>query len=284
MPTLEVSHLSFTYPTATRPALKDVSLSVKSAELVAIIGANNSGKSTLCYALSGVVPNFYSGRFAGSIVAGTMYTTKYTVSELAQQVGLVMQIPANQLSGVRYTVFEEVAFGLENLGVHRSEIIQRVTDVLEITGLSNLAERSPYRISGGQQQKLALASVLAMSPSILVLDEPTTFLDPEGGRQVFEILLNLKKQGKTIIITEQRLEWIAEYADRVVVLANGELVLNGTPEEVLVDPIIQKIGLDWMPYTKSAELASDMGLWENGRRLPSTFAATISGLSNPRRS
>ena len=283
MPALEVSHLTFTYPTATRPSLKDVSLSAEAGELVAIIGSNNSGKSTLCYALSGVVPNFYRGKFAGSVVAGTMNTTEHTISELAQQVGLVMQIPSNQLSGVRYTVFEEVAFGLENLGVRRSEIIERVTAILEVTGLSDLGERSPYQLSGGQQQKLALAAVLAMSPSILVLDEPTTFLDPEGGRQVFEILLDLKNQGKTIIIAEQRLEWVAEYGDRVLVLENGELVLSGPPEEVLINQKIKKIGLDWMPYTKSAELASNMGLWKRGRPLPTTFAATVSGFSNPER-
>ena len=283
MPALEVSHLTFTYPTATRPSLTDLSFTVEAGELVALVGANNSGKSTLCYALSGVVPNFYRGRFAGSVVAGTMNTTESTISDLAQKVGLVMQIPANQLSGVRYTVFEEVAFGLENLGVSRAEISKRVTAVLALTGLSNLGDRSPYQLSGGQQQKLALAAVLAMSPAILVLDEPTTFLDPEGALKVFDILLELKQQGKTIIIAEQRLEWVAEYTDRVFILANGELVLSGTPEEVLTSNIIKEIGLDWMPYTKTAELANQMGLWEKDRPLPSTFAATVSGFSNPKR-
>ncbi len=281
MPALEVSRLTFTYPTAPRPSLEDVSFSVEAGELAAVVGANNSGKSTLCYALSGVVPNFYRGRFAGSVMAGTMNTTEWTISELAQQVGLVMQIPANQLSGVRYTVFEEVAFGLENLGVSRPGIIEKVSAVLAVTGLSDLGDRSPYQLSGGQQQKLALASVLAMSPAILVLDEPTTFLDPEGARKVFDILLELKQQGKTIIIAEQRLEWVAEYADRVFVLASGELALSGTPEEVLTSPKIKEIGLDWMPYTKSAKLASRMGLWERDRQLPSTFAATVSGFANP---
>jgi energy-coupling factor transporter ATP-binding protein EcfA2 len=283
MPALKVAHLTFTYPTATRPSLTDLSFTVEAGELVAVVGANNSGKSTLCYALSGVVPNFYRGRFAGSVVAGTMNTTEWTISDLAQKVGLVMQIPANQLSAVRYTVFEEVAFGLENLGISRPEIIKRVTAVLAVTGLSDLRDRSPYQLSGGQQQKLALAAVLAMSPSILVLDEPTTFLDPEAARKVFDILLELKRQGKTIIIAEQRLEWVAGYADRVFVLANGELVLSGTPEEVLTSKKIKEIGLDWMPYTKTAELASQTGLWDSDRPLPSTFAATVSGFSNPKR-
>jgi energy-coupling factor transporter ATP-binding protein EcfA2 len=283
MPALEVSRLTFTYPTAPRPSLKDVSFSVEAGELAAVVGANNSGKSTLCYALSGVVPNFYRGRFAGSVMAGTMNTTEWTISELALKVGLVMQIPGNQLSGVKYTVFEEVAFGLENLGVSLAEIIEKVSAILTVTGLSDLGDRSPYQLSGGQQQKLALSAVLAMSPSILVLDEPTTFLDPEGAREVFDILLELKQQGKTIIIAEQRLEWIAEYCDRVFVLASGELALSGTPEEVLTSPKIKEFGLDWMPYTKSAKLASQMGLWQKGRQLPSTFAAAVSGFSKPKR-
>lgn len=280
---LEISHLTFTHTTATKPSLKDISFSAQSGELVAVVGANNSGKSTLCYALSGVIPNFYHGSFDGSVVIETMNTTEHTISELAQKVGLVIQNPANQLSGVRYTVFEEIAFGLENQGVNRSEIIKRVRTVLTETGLSDLSDRSPYQLSGGQQQKLALASVLAMSPSILILDEPTTFLDPNGGRKVFDILQELKNQGKTIIITEQRLEWVAEYADRVLVLVNGELVLSGRPEEVLVNKKIKEIGLDWMPYTRSAELAKQLGLWERERQLPSTFEATVSGFSNPER-
>lgn len=280
MPTVTVSNLKFTYPTATRPSINDVSLSAEEGELVVLIGANNSGKSTLCYALSGVVPNYYRGSFAGSVVVGAMNTTEHSISELARQVGLVMQIPATQLSGVRYSVFEEVAFGLENRGMDCLEIRERVMEVLEITGLSELGTRSPYKLSGGQQQRLALAAVLVMSPSILVLDEPTTFLDPEGGRQVFEILLNLKKKGKTIIIAEQRLEWVAEYGDRVLVLANGELVLSGKPEEVLRSQKINEIGLDWMPYTRSAELAKNMGLWEKDRKLPSTFEETVSGFSS----
>jgi energy-coupling factor transporter ATP-binding protein EcfA2 len=180
-------------------------------------------------------------------------------------------------------VFEEVAFGLENLGVSRPDIIERVAAVLTVTGLSHLGDRSPYQLSGGQQQKLALSAVLAMSPSILVLDEPTTFLDPEGARDVFDILLELKQQGKAIIIAEQRLEWIAEYCDRVFVLADGELVLSGTPEEVLTSRKIKETGLDWMPYTKSAELAGQMGHWERGRQLPSTFAAAVSGFAKRKR-
>ncbi|MGL1930870.1 MAG: energy-coupling factor ABC transporter ATP-binding protein [Desulfotalea sp.] len=280
MPVLEISHLTFTYPTATKPSLKDLSFTVASGELVAVIGANNSGKSSLCYALTGVIPHFYGGVFAGSVLVDGIDTADWTISDFSQIIGLVMQVPTNQLSGIRYTVFEEVAFGLENLGVSRSEIVKKVTKVLSLTGLSDLHDRSPYELSGGQQQKLALAAILVLSPSVLVLDEPTTFLDPQGSLEVFDIISDLKRQGKTVIIAEQSLEWIAEYADRVIVLANGELVLNGTPEEVLTNPKMKLVGLDWTPYTKTAELAKQQGLWGKDKALPSTFAATVAGFSN----
>jgi len=280
MPALEIAHLTYTYPTGTRPSLQDLSLRVEKGEVLAVIGANNSGKSTLCYAIAGVIPHFFHGQFDGSVLVGKVNTTDQTISALAEHVGLVMQIPGNQLSGVRSTVFEEIAFGLENLGMSRQEMHKRTTAALALTGLSDFAERSPYQLSGGQQQKVALAAVLAVSPSLLVLDEPTTFLDPQGARQVFDILLALKQQGKTIILAEQRLEWIAECADRVIVLHEGKIVLCGTPAEVLRHPQLKHMGLDWLPYTKAAAMARDKGLWAKDRPLSSTFSATVAGLQD----
>jgi energy-coupling factor transport system ATP-binding protein len=214
------------------------------------------------------------------VLVGKVNTAGQTISALAEHVGLVMQIPGNQLYGVRSTVFEEIVFGLENLGMSRQEMHERTTAALALTGLSAFAERSPYQLSGGQQQKVALAALLAVSPSLLVLDEPTTFLDPRGARQVFDILLELKRQGKTIILAEQRLEWIAEFADRVIVLQNGEIMLCDTPEEVLRHPQIKRMGLDWLPYTKAAAMAKEDGLWAQDRPLSSTFSATVAGLQN----
>jgi energy-coupling factor transporter ATP-binding protein EcfA2 len=280
MPALKIAHLTYTYPTGKRPSLQNISLQVEKGELLAVIGANNSGKSTLCYAIAGVIPHFFHGQFNGSVLIGKVNTTDQTISALAEHVGLVMQIPGNQLSGVRSTVFEEIAFGLENLGISRQEMHERTTAALALTGLSAFAERSPYQLSGGQQQKVALAAVLAVSPSLLILDEPTTFLDPQGARQVFDILLELKRQGKTIILAEQRLEWVAECADRVIVLQDGKMMLCGTPEEVLSHPRIKPMGLDWLPYTKAAAMARDKGFWAKDRPLSSTFSATVAGLQN----
>ena len=248
--------------------------------MVALVGLNNSGKSTLCHALTGVIPHFYHGTFSGEVTLDGTNTSGMTIHEIAGDVGLVTQIPANQLSGVRYTVFEEIAFSLENRGISRSEIKKSTDEALALTGLSDFATRSPYQLSGGQQQKLALATVLATSPSILVLDEPTTFLDPQGRKDVFDILVTLKEQGTTIIIAEQQLEWIAEYADQVIVLEEGSAVLSGAPQTILTDPAIKECGMEWSRYTEVARLAQDRGMWPEEKQLPLTFGETTAGFQS----
>ena len=276
---LEIDSLTYRYPTAQSPALNDVSLTICKGECVALIGANNSGKTTLCYALSGIVPLYYRGEFTGSVRVGGLETMTQTISSLSRQVGLVLQHPIHQLSGIRYTVFEEIAFGLENHGIPRDDMLHRVTEALSLVGLSDTGDRSPFELSGGQQQRLAIAAVLAVSPDILVLDEPTTFLDPTGVQNIFELLLELKRKGKTIVLAEQKIEWIAEYADKVIALADGKIILSGSPAEVLTSPILQRIGLNWSRYTKAAELARQRQLWPDTLPLPITFSEAVAGFS-----
>lgn len=278
MSQIQIDNLSYLYRGAEKPSLHKVSLNISQGECVAIIGANNSGKSTLCYALAGVVPHLYNGRISGTVLIDEKDNSSRHVSEIARQVGLVLQMPEKQLSGVRYTVTEEVAFGLENLGVPRQKMLERIQEVLTLMGLRDVAERSPFHLSGGQIQRLALATVLAVDPSILVLDEPTTFLDPQGARQVFETLHVLKLQKKTVVIAEQRLDLIAEYADRVIALDQGRVVLDGKPEDALISPLLQKIGLNWTRYTQVAELAKVHGIWPDGRPLSASLSTTIDGL------
>jgi len=278
MALLETVHLTYQYPGSGKPALHDVSIRIPAGEFVAIIGANNSGKSTLCYALAGVVPHFYHGRLTGCVVIDGIDHNDKTVSDIADKVGLVLQIPASQISGVRYTVLEEVAFGLENRGVAREEIRERVETVLTLIGLEEFAARSPFHLSGGQQQRLALATVLAVDPAILVLDEPTTFLDPQGAKLVFDILRQLQQQGKTIVIAEQRLDLIAEYADRVLAFDKGRLVMDACPREVLTSPRIRSINLNWTRYTQVAELIGQRGLWPVDQPLPASLSETVDGI------
>lgn len=276
---IEIENLSYHYPGTDNASLKNISLKIAKGEFAAIIGGNNSGKSTLCHAISGIVPHLYHGRIQGNIRVNGTDISAMDVGEIAKDVGMVMQIPRNQLSGFCYTVFEEVAFGLENQGMKREKIIQRVQQVLEMTGLEDLAERSPHQLSGGQQQRLILAVVIASGPSILVLDEPTTFLDPMGAKAVFNLLHELNKQGTTIVIAEQRLEFIAEYADRVVVLKDGGVVLDGSAREILTSPVLNEVNLEWTRFTRVAALAKTKGLWTPGEPLSASFSATVKGLA-----
>ncbi len=277
---IEIKNLTYTYSTAKEPALKNINLQVTKGELIGVIGANRAGKSSLAYALAGVIPHLYQGSFDGSVRVGTLDTREHSVGELVGQVGLVLQHPTHQLSGTRYTVFEEVAFGLENVGVDRELMLTRVQDALAQVGLSDFAERSPYQLSGGQQQRLMIAAILALSPPILVLDEPTSFLDPQGTAQVFELLVRLKESGHTIVIASQRLAWLAETADRMIALSNGEIIMNGTPRAVLGSPKLQSIGLASTRFTQVGALAKARGYWDMQQPLPVTFDETIQGLND----
>ncbi|BBO83399.1 ABC transporter ATP-binding protein [Desulfosarcina ovata subsp. sediminis] len=279
MPLIEAENLSYTYPAADRKALDRLSLQIEQGEFVAVIGANNSGKTSLCLALTGVIPHLYHGRMQGRMRVCGMDTAEANIAKIcSSSVALVMQKPENQLSGVRFTVREEVAFSLENQGMGRDEMQERVQAMLRMTGLTHLADRSPHHLSGGQLQKVALAAALVGDAPIVVLDEPTTFLDPLSARQVFEILYRLRRQGKTIVLAEQRLEMIAIYANRVIALNNGEKILDGPPAEILVSPILKEIGLGWTRFTTIADLARAKGIWHEGSPLATTLAGTINGL------
>jgi energy-coupling factor transport system ATP-binding protein len=277
---IEVKDLSYTYPATKTPVLKNINLQVEKGQLLGIIGANRSGKSSLAYTLAGVIPHLYQGEFTGSVRVGGFDTHEHTVSELVRQVGLVLQHPTHQLSGARYTVFEEVAFGLENIGVAREKMQTRVENALAQVGLRDFAERSPYQLSGGQQQRLMIAAILALAPPILVLDEPTSFLDPQGTAQVFELLTKLKESGHTIVITSQRLAWLAETAERVIALAEAEIVMDSTPRDVLASPKLKEIGLRWSRFTQVGTLAKERGLWDVQTPLPVTFEQTVEGLND----
>ena len=278
---IQLDNVSFCYPGAQNPALDGISLEIAQGTFTGIAGASNAGKSTLCAALCGIVPRMYRTCAQGQLTMAGNPVFDMDSGQLSGIVGMVLQIPRHQLSGVRYTVFEEAAFGLENLGMKRETIIARVKKALAQTSLSEFARRSPFDLSGGQQQRLAIACALAADPQVLVLDEPTTFLDPMGVKQVFELLSRLHKKGKTIVIAEQRLEWIAEYADRVIVLKQGRKVMDGPPETVLAAPELKHTGLARTRYSQVAALAREKGIWPQNRSLSASFEATLKGLKQP---
>lgn len=277
MAIIEVSGLTYTYPGSSSPALKNLTFRVETGRLLALIGANEAGKSSLCLALAGFIPALFHGQMQGTVTVCGLDTQKHSPGQFAGRVGLVLQNPANQLSGMRYTVSEEVAFGLENLGVPRNKMLTRIEHALEQVGLADLRERSPYTLSGGQQQRLALASVLVLEPAVLVLDEPTAMLDPLGSQAVFEIVQKLTQTGTTVVIADHHLEWIARYADQVIALSNGHMLLDGEPDQVLTSANLHETGIGQLRYTQAAEMGQPRGLWPLERALPVTLEQTTAG-------
>lgn len=229
---VEVENLTYSYPRKSN-VLVDVSFKVRKGEVLGIIGPNGAGKSTLCKALNGLVPHFYGGRFSGRVVVAGMNTLEHTVAELATKVGLVFQDPEEQLSGFSLTVYEEVAFGLSMLGFPPEEIDARVREAIEKVGLKGLENRSPFELSGGQTQRLAIATVLAIKPEVLVLDEPTAQLDPIGKFEVFSVIKKLADEGSTIIVVEHEIEELATFADNILMLNEGRIVAQGPARNVL---------------------------------------------------
>lgn len=277
MAVIEVANLTYHYPASSPAALREVTFRIKPGELVAIVGANKAGKSTLCYALTGYIPHFFQGQMAGTVKVGGLETAVTPLAHLVTKVGLVFQNPATQMSGARFTVAEEVAFGLENLGTPPADIGPRVAEAMALAGISDLAERSPLALSGGQQQRVALATMLAMKLPMLVLDEPTAQLDPVGSTAVFALLQRLSRQGMTLLLATHKLEWAAAFADRVLLLHDGQLVAAGSPQAVLTRPDLPDLGLRPLRYTEAARLAQAEGLWPSDLPLPVTLAAAAAG-------
>ena len=242
MAIIEVKGLTYTYPGAKKPSIADVSLTIEKGEFVIVTGPSGCGKTTLCRCFNGLIPHFYNGQLDGELSVAGLKVNEHEIHELAQKVGLVFQNPENQLFAL--SVEKDVAFGLENLGVARDEMRKRVDRALQTTEIEELRERAPHELSGGQQQRVAIACVLAMRPDIMVFDEPTSFLDPLGARKIFEVINELnKKLGITVILVEHRLDLTSNYADRVVIMDNGKIVLNGKPREVFTSEEARLIGV-----------------------------------------
>lgn len=276
MAIVTLNNVTYKYPLTDSAALKNISLQVDEGEFVAVVGPNGAGKSTLCYTLAGFAPHFFKGELTGIVEVDGKDLHKSTLNEWVLNVGLAFQNPFNQISGAKYTVFEELAFGLENIGIPRDEMISRVDAAMKLTGISDLADRSPYSLSGGQQQRVALTSILVMQPKVLVLDEPTSQMDPIGTRDVFAVIRNMAESGMTVVLVEHKMEWIAQFADRVIALYEGQVLLEGTPSEVLTSDSLEGKGFGISRYTTAAREAQKMGLWKN-KRLPVTLDEAVEG-------
>ena len=262
---IELKNVSFKYELQEEKTIKNLDLYVKQGEFVGIIGKNGSGKTTLCNIIRGIIPDFVQGETTGSISIDNKNINDIERGEMAELVGFVFQNPFSQISGIKKTVFEEIAYGLENLGVPREEIRQRVTDVIKLLKIEDLQDKNPNELSGGQSQRVAIASIIVMNPQVLIFDEPTSQLDPLGTEEIFDILKLLKSQNKTIILVEHKIDLIAEYADRVVVMDDGQIIFNGETHEILSDRKIEDHNVSMPIVSKLAYKLNDekQGFFKN---------------------
>ncbi|ABS20507.1 energy-coupling factor ABC transporter ATP-binding protein [Bacillus cytotoxicus] len=246
---LRVQNVSFQYPGATAYALKDVSFSLNEGEWVSVIGQNGSGKSTLAKLLNGLfLPE------SGTItVNGTMALSEETVWDIRKQIGMVFQNPDNQFVGT--TVQDDVVFGLENIGMPREQMVERMKQALHLVRMEEFLHEEPHSLSGGQKQRVAIAGILALQPSILILDEATSMLDPKGRVEVVETVRQLvDEKGITVLSITHDLEEAAQ-SDRIIVLNKGEILEEGTPQKIFKSShMLKEIGLDVPFSVKIAEL------------------------------
>lgn len=242
VPLIEINDLSYAYPGSNRQAVSHVDLTIDKGSFVTLTGPSGCGKTTLCRCLNGLIPHFYGGKIKGTITVSGLSVLDHTIGELAEHVGFIFQNPENQLFAL--SVERDVAFGPENLALPREEIRERVEWAMKVTGVEGLRERSPYELSGGQQQRVAIASVLAMRPEILVLDEPTSSLDPLAAQNLFQAISELKERlGLTIVLVEHRLDLLSTLTDRVIVMDNGQVRMDGSPVEVFNSMDAQLMGI-----------------------------------------
>ena len=229
---IQIEDLTFTYQDEKKPALADINLSVRDGDFLGIIGPAGAGKTTLARAISGIVPHHYKGDYYGSVRVNGLDTVDSPLIDISRLVGMVFQDVDSQI--ISPMVEDEVLYGLENFGVPREEIPRRMDSALSRVGILDLKDRSIGSLSGGQRQKVAIASIIALQPQILVLDEPTGELDPQSSRLIFSLLKELnEEQGITVVLIEQKIMLLCEFARRLVVLSEGRIVQQGDTRDVL---------------------------------------------------
>jgi len=268
MSLIELKDIFFTYRGSTTQALKNISLSIDAGEFVGIIGPTGAGKSTLCWAISGVIPQIILGKLKGSATVKGLPANKTPVAEISQIIGLVQQDAEAQL--LMTDIEKEITFPLENLRLSPQEIDRRLMKVLDLVNLHNERFRHPFYLSGGQKQRVAVAAALAMEPEVLILDEATSELDPLGAEEVHNLAGSLKKEGKTIIMVEHNIDELAKVADRIVVMDQGEILMDAPAREVLskVD-FLKDLGIYPPQVTQTAYALQQLG--ESIDQLPITF-------------
>ena len=285
---INISELTFRYAGTEKPALQSVNLNIVEGEFVLITGPSGCGKSSLCRCLNGLIPHYYGGDITGLIEVNRHNVIECSTKDMASVVGMVFQDPENQF--VSTEVEREVAFGLENLGFPRDVMVKRVEESFDTLGISDLRNKQVNELSGGEKQKVAIASVLAMHPSILVLDEPTSELDPKGAEEVLSIVQRLNDElGMTVILIEHRLDRVIHLVDRVIVMDKGRIAADDNPRKVLGNGRVGEAGIGVPPIVKLVQSLRDRDIEipelpltvKEGRRLLSGVFKNVDGSEAP---
>jgi energy-coupling factor transporter ATP-binding protein EcfA2 len=272
---VRAENYGFRYSESKKWAVKNFDLTVNDGEIVVLAGPSGCGKSTLLRSINGLIPHMYSGQTEGRVVVDGLAVADTRMSDLAQKVGLLFQNPENQI--FMFSVERDVAFGLENLGIPRDEMRERVDRAMRLLGVTELASRAPHELSDGQKQRVALAGVVAMNPKLVILDEPTSLLDPKTALELVDLLCDLRREtGTTFVVVEHRLDLLVTVADRIVVMNEGTKVLDGRPRDVLFGEEAEGYGISVPAITRVQKLIARDGLVSTDRLLSSSeLAATI---------
>ena len=272
---LQIEHLSFRYPDSPKKAVDGFDLHVGEGEIVVLAGPSGCGKSTLLRTVNGLIPHMYTGDYSGTVRVGGTVVKEAEMKDQAQKVGFLFQNPENQI--FMFSVERDVAFGLENLGVPRSEMRGRVDAAMRLLDIGDLALRAPHELSDGQKQRVALAGVLAMNPRLVILDEPTSLLDPKTAEELVGLVARLRKElGTTFVIVEHRLDLLVKVADRLVVMNGGRKVLEGSPRDVLFGGEAEAYGVAVPSVTEVQRMLAGDGLVDLDRLMgPAELAAAV---------
>ncbi|AOV97340.1 ABC transporter ATP-binding protein [Edwardsiella hoshinae] len=278
---ITLKNVSYRYPLTNKKALSHVSYQFEQGKVYGIIGENSGGKTTLCNLLRGLIPFFYHGELEGEVLIDGLDVRHWNETALSIRIGYVFQNPFSQISGIKETVFEEVGIGLENLGIDKALMIDKIITVCQLLKIDSLIQKNPLTLSGGQCQRVAFASIIAMDPDIIIIDEPTSQLDPQGTKDIFEIIKLLKARKKTIILVEHKVDMLAEYCDKILVMQQGELLLHGSTQQVLADPILLQYDVPLPQATLFSHRMHTVGHPLPSIAITNQQAATLLSLSYP---
>ncbi len=259
---IKIENFTFCYREHKNPVVQDINLTIPKGSFVGITGAAGSGKSTLTYAMNGIIPHCYPGDYYGSVTVGGLDTCETSLTDISRLVGSVCQDIDSQM--VAPIVEDEVLYGLENFGFAHESIEARIDAALDDMGIGDLRQRSIASLSGGQKQKVAIASILAMDPEVLILDEPTAELDPASSLNVFALLARYAREhGTTVVVVEQKIALLSDFADMLVIMDGGRIAFADTPQRVLAhsDQLL-KLGVNCPRATTLMNRLRMAGLYE----------------------